>query len=41
VPREIMTVGILYDHFLIDGIEMSRASEAFADLLEHPAGLFA
>ncbi len=40
MPREIMTVGILYDHFLVDGIEMSRASELFADLLEHPAGLF-
>lgn len=37
VPREILTFGFVFDHFLLDGVAMVRAVEGFAKYLEKPA----
>lgn len=37
VPREILTFGFVFDHFLLDGVAMVRALESFAKYLEKPA----
>ncbi len=37
VPREILTFGLVFDHFLFDGIQMLRATERLAALVEKPS----
>lgn len=34
VAREILTFGLVFDHYLFDGIQMLRATERLGDLLE-------
>lgn len=36
VPREILTFGFVFDHYLLDGVAMVRAVEGLAKLLESP-----
>ncbi|MGH2830415.1 MAG: 2-oxo acid dehydrogenase subunit E2, partial [Actinomycetota bacterium] len=40
VPREIMTLGLSFDHRIIDGAEAGRFLRYLADLIERPARLF-
>lgn len=39
VAREILTFGLVFDHYLFDGIQMLRATERLGDLLEDPDSL--
>jgi pyruvate/2-oxoglutarate dehydrogenase complex dihydrolipoamide acyltransferase (E2) component len=36
VPRTIMNFGFVFDHFLIDGMDMARAVEGLRELVEEP-----
>lgn len=39
VARTIMDFGFVFDHYLIDGLEMHRACEGLRDLVERPAAV--
>jgi pyruvate/2-oxoglutarate dehydrogenase complex dihydrolipoamide acyltransferase (E2) component len=39
VARTIMNFGFVFDHFIVDGLEMQRASEGMRELVEEPSQL--
>lgn len=39
VVREMLTCGLVFDHLLLDGIEMLRATERLGELLEDPSSI--
>lgn len=36
VPRSVMNFGFVFDHFIVDGLDMVRAGEGLRELMENP-----